>query len=40
MSKYHHLLDTAPDAIVVARRDSRIELVNRQTDTLFGWARE
>ena len=40
MSRFLHLLDTAPDAIVVVRRDGCIDLVNRQAETLFGWPRE
>src|SRR5512141_90353 len=34
------LLDHAPDAIVVVGADSRIQLVNLQTETLFGYRRD
>ena len=34
------LLDSAPDAIVVAKGDGRILLVNTRTEELFGYARE
>src|SRR5918911_3566815 len=34
------LLDSAPDAMVIADAAGRIELVNRQTEVLFGYARE
>src|SRR5581483_433286 len=37
---YQQLLDHAPDAIVVVGDDSRIRLVNLQTETMFGYARE
>ncbi len=33
------LLEWAPDAIVIAKPDGRIELVNQQTETIFGYAR-
>jgi PAS domain S-box-containing protein len=36
---YHQLLETAPDAIIVVGEDARIELVNRQTENLFGYDR-
>ena len=37
---YRLLLDAAPDAIVVAKQDGRIVLVNTQTERLFGYHRE
>jgi PAS domain S-box-containing protein len=37
--RYKHLLDAAPDAIVVVGDDSRIHLVNIQAENLFGYAR-
>ncbi|HWO21767.1 MAG TPA: PAS domain S-box protein [Kofleriaceae bacterium] len=36
---YRRLLDTAPDAIVIVGEDGRIQLVNLQTETLFGYTR-
>src|SRR5450432_886546 len=36
---YSKLLDTAPDAMVVVGADGRINLVNVQTEKLFGYAR-
>ncbi|MBK6461281.1 MAG: PAS domain S-box protein [Myxococcales bacterium] len=36
---YRHLLDTAPDAIVVVGASGLITLVNQQTEALFGYAR-
>lgn len=33
------LLEWAPDAIVIAKPDGRIELVNQQTESIFGYAR-
>jgi PAS domain S-box-containing protein len=36
---YLQLLDTAPDAIVVVAADGRIDLVNVQTERLFGYTR-
>src|SRR5690606_14626967 len=33
------LLDAAPDAVILADEDSRILLVNRQAEALFGYAR-
>lgn len=37
---YSLLLDMAPDALVVVRDDARIELVNVQTETMFGYSRD
>jgi len=37
--RYHQLLDTAPDAMVVVVPDGSIDFVNLQTEKLFGYAR-
>ncbi len=38
--KFRKLLEAAPDAMVIAGADERIELVNAQTENLFGYSRE
>ena len=39
-SRFRALLESAPDGIVIADRDGRITIVNRQTELLFGYERE
>jgi len=39
-SRFRALLESAPDGIVIADRDGRIRIVNRQAELLFGYERE
>ena len=39
-TQFRNLLDSAPDAMVIADGDGAITMVNRQTEALFGYDRE
>ena len=39
-TRFRALLESAPDGIVIAGRDGRIAMVNRQAELLFGYERE
>lgn len=39
-ARFRDLIETAPDALVIADRDERVVLVNTEAERMFGYARE